>query len=61
MVDADLKSYFDTKPHEKLMQRVREKIADGRRWTNKYFARARLFPLLQAHKLAWQSARSATH
>jgi RNA-directed DNA polymerase len=29
-VDADLKSYFDTIPHEKLMDRVKEKIADGR-------------------------------
>ena len=30
VVDVDLKSYFDTIPHEKLMQRVAEQISDGR-------------------------------
>ena len=30
VVDADLKRYFDTIPHERLMQRIREKVADGR-------------------------------
>jgi RNA-directed DNA polymerase len=30
VVDADLKSYFDTIPQGKLMERIREKIADGR-------------------------------
>jgi RNA-directed DNA polymerase len=29
IVDADLKSYFDTIPHERLMSRLEEKIADG--------------------------------
>ena len=29
VVDADLKSYFDTIPHGPLMKRVREKVADG--------------------------------
>jgi retron-type reverse transcriptase len=28
-VDADLASYFDTIPHEPLMERVGERIADG--------------------------------
>lgn len=30
VVDADLKSYFDTIPHGRLMERVRERVADGR-------------------------------
>ncbi|UCC32178.1 MAG: group II intron reverse transcriptase/maturase [Phycisphaerales bacterium] len=30
VVDADLKSYFDTIPHQPLMERVGRKIADGR-------------------------------
>jgi RNA-directed DNA polymerase len=30
VVDADLASYFDTIPHERLMQRVEECISDGR-------------------------------
>jgi RNA-directed DNA polymerase len=30
VVDADLKSYFDTIPHEPLLARVEAKIADGR-------------------------------
>lgn len=30
VVDADLKSYFDTIPHEHLRARVREQVADGR-------------------------------
>ena len=29
VVDADLKSYFDTIPHAKLLDRVREKVADS--------------------------------
>jgi RNA-directed DNA polymerase len=30
IVDADLKSYFDTIPHERLMARIEERISDGR-------------------------------
>ena len=30
VVDADLKGYFDTIPHEPLLKRVEEKISDGR-------------------------------
>lgn len=30
VVDADLKSYFDTIPHEQLMRLVEKKVADGR-------------------------------
>jgi RNA-directed DNA polymerase len=30
IMDADLKSYFDTIPHAALMDRVKEKVADGR-------------------------------
>jgi RNA-directed DNA polymerase len=30
VVDADLKSYFDTIPHDRLFERVRTKVSDGR-------------------------------
>jgi RNA-directed DNA polymerase len=30
VVDADLKSYFDTIPHDRMMERVKARIADGR-------------------------------
>lgn len=30
VVDADLQSYFDTIPHQQLMEHVRQKVSDGR-------------------------------
>ena len=30
VVDADIESYFDSIPHERLMERVEERISDGR-------------------------------
>jgi RNA-directed DNA polymerase len=33
VVDADIKGYFDTIPHEPLMDRLREKISDGKMLT----------------------------
>lgn len=30
VVDADLKSYFDTIPHDKLLERVKAKVSDGK-------------------------------
>ena len=30
VVDADLKSYFDTIPHDRLLERVRARVRDGR-------------------------------
>lgn len=30
VVDADIKSYFDTIPHDQLIERVAEKVSDGR-------------------------------
>lgn len=29
VVDADLRRYFDTIPHDRLVERVKERVADG--------------------------------
>ena len=39
VVNADLKSYFDTIPQESLMDCIREKVGrDNQRWPNAYFS-----------------------
>ena len=38
IVDADQKSYFDTIPHEPLMERVEEKVSDGQLLASGTFA-----------------------
>ena len=30
MVDADIKGYFDSIPHNKLMEKIGKKLSDGR-------------------------------
>ena len=30
MVDADVKSYFDSIPHDRLMERIKERVSDGK-------------------------------
>jgi RNA-directed DNA polymerase len=30
IIDADLKSYFDTIPHDRLLEMIRQKVSDGR-------------------------------
>jgi RNA-directed DNA polymerase len=30
VIDADLKSYFDTIPHDRLLEMIRQKVSDGR-------------------------------
>jgi group II intron reverse transcriptase/maturase len=41
VIDADLKSYFDTIPHERLMEQVREEVVDGSvQWLIESFLKA---------------------
>ena len=49
VVDADLRSYFDTIPHEQLMERVKERVEDaaseeGFEFLGYYFGRGRRWP-----------------
>jgi RNA-directed DNA polymerase len=53
VVDADLKSYFDTIPHEPLLERIRERITDGRvLGLIRAFLDARIMDGLQEHNPA---------
>jgi RNA-directed DNA polymerase len=57
IVDADLKSYFDTIPHERLMQLVKQKIADGKvlRMLEQYLQAG----VMDSHK-GWQATEQGT-
>jgi RNA-directed DNA polymerase len=57
IVDADLKSYFDTIPHERLMQLVKQKIADGKvlRMLEQYLQAG----VMDSHK-GWQATEKGT-
>lgn len=57
VVDADLKSYFDTIPHERLMQLVKMQIADGEvRGLVESYLRAGVFEECQG----WQASEGGT-
>ena len=59
VVDADLKSYFDTIPHKQFRARVEEQVADGRvlelRWQSN---RKRARPRAQSFRRCWPTSTS---
>jgi RNA-directed DNA polymerase len=57
VVDADLKSYFDTIPHQRLMQLVERRIADGKvlRLLEQYLKAG----VMDSHK-GWQATEQGT-
>lgn len=57
IVDADLKSYFDTIPHGRLMERAREKIADGK--VLKLLEQYLQAGVMDSHK-GWQATEQGT-
>jgi RNA-directed DNA polymerase len=57
VVDADLKSYFDTIPHERLMHLVRQKIVDGQ--VNKLLEQYLKAGVMDSHK-GWQATEKGT-
>ena len=57
VVDADLKSYFDTIPHERLMQMIKQRVADGK--VLKLLEQYLKAGVMDSHK-GWQATEQGT-